>query len=934
VHYLHETIAGGLLPAATDPHVLALEADWERWLRALFPSYTSYADGVPVPFGEHHRRFWTWLWAIERGVRPDAFFGIWPRGGAKALAVGTPIPTPDGWTTMGVLRPGDMVFNHRGMPTRVDAVSGVYIRPCFRLRFADGASIVASDDHRWAVLTKLARHDLSDGGVDWALDSWPMRLTRSCAIPTCSAFVRKGVLCSAHVERHRRGVALDDRPVLPRAQRGRATRQAQILTSAVLAQSVLRYGPSGKQEHRLSIPLAQSLALPMADLPLAPYVLGVWLGDGHTKAARVTVGSEDREVMTRNLTEHMTIRVFERPDGVVTIALPGVHHVLRDLGVLGAKHIPAIYLRAGESQRRDLLRGLLDTDGTPGSHGRSAVFTSTNERLARGCAELARSLGYRAVVRESRASLYGRDWGPVWDVQLGGVRPDVFGLDRKAESVRERSAGALRWSGRMHYLAHVERVPDQPVQCITVDDPSGMFLAGEAMIPTHNSTSAEMGIVALGARGRRRYGWYVSGTEDQADAHLGNIADMLESRAMARFYPDMADRAIGKYGTSKGWRRNRLRTRAGFTVDALGLDKDVRGMKLEEQRPDFLVFDDIDAHDDTPAATDKKIAMITHKLLPAGAPDVAVLGIQNLVIEHGVFGRVIAGAADFLRRRVVSGPVPAVIDLAVERGADGYRIVGGTPTWAGQDLETVEEQINDWGLSAFLAEAQHEIEAPAGGMFDHLEFRHVHAEDLDPNQLLLTVVWVDPAVTDKDGSDAHGIQADSLGIDGTVYRRYSWERRSTPRETLKRALQKAVELGAAWVGVETDQGGDTWQDVYRNAWEELVREGTVPATAPRPAFREEKAGAGYGNKVHRAQQMLADYERGRIVHVLGTHVVLERALRRFPKSKPYDLVDASFWAWRDLQRYRGPVQNRVRELRYDNARVRLEETRTEGRVVW
>ncbi len=46
--------------------------------------------------------------------------------------------------------------------------------------------------------------------------------------------------------------------------------------------------------------------------------------------------------------------------------------------------------------------------------------------------------------------------------------------------------------------------------------------------------------------------------------------------------------------------------------------------------------------------------------------------------------------------------------------------------------------------------------------------------------------------------------------------------------------------------------------------------------------------------------MLVDYEHGMIVHVAGTHEVLERALRRFPRSKPYDLTDAAFWSWHDL----------------------------------
>ncbi len=46
--------------------------------------------------------------------------------------------------------------------------------------------------------------------------------------------------------------------------------------------------------------------------------------------------------------------------------------------------------------------------------------------------------------------------------------------------------------------------------------------------------------------------------------------------------------------------------------------------------------------------------------------------------------------------------------------------------------------------------------------------------------------------------------------------------------------------------------------------------------------------------------MLASYERGQIVHVRGTHTVLERALKRFGVRKPYDLADSAYWAWYDL----------------------------------
>jgi phage terminase large subunit-like protein len=155
------------------------------------------------------------------------------------------------------------------------------------------------------------------------------------------------------------------------------------------------------------------------------------------------------------------------------------------------------------------------------------------------------------------------------------------------------------------------------------------------------------------------------------------------------------------------------------------------------------------------------------------------------------------------------------------------------------------------------------------------------------------VVWVDPAVTNTDDSDSHGIQADGLGVNGKLYRLFSWEGRTSPEDAITRAILKAVELKAECVGIETDQGGDTWASTYREA----VRKADV---AHPPAFRSAKAGAGHGPKAHRQAQMVAAYERGVIIHVRGTHTVLERALRRFGVRKPYDLADAGYWAWYDL----------------------------------
>ncbi|MGB4802126.1 MAG: hypothetical protein WBV59_05700 [Anaerolineae bacterium] len=407
------------------------------------------------------------------------------------------------------------------------------------------------------------------------------------------------------------------------------------------------------------------------------------------------------------------------------------------------------------------------------------------------------------------------------------------------------------------------------------------------------STSAELAVVVMAARRARRYGLYVCETQDQADDHVQNVASLLESRQVELYYPRLAERAVSKYGSAKGWRRNRLRTASGFTVDAIGLDSAARGAKVDEHRPGFMILDDLDGELDSVPTVEKKITTLTKKLLPAGATDLAVLAVQNLVHGQSIFARLGDGRADFLADRTVSGPHPAIEGLTYEQRDGRYVITGGTATWAGQDLGRCQAIIADTGLTAFLSESQHEVTMQAGGMFSHLEFRHCVWDQVP--DLVRVVVWVDPAVTSTDDSDSQGIQADGLAPDGTIYRLWSWEQRTTPQDSLQRAIRKAVELGARAVGVETDQGGDTWQSVYREAVLALK----LPKTPP--GFRSVKAGAGYGPKVHRAGQMLADYEQGRIVHVTGTHQVLERALFRFPKVKPFDLVDAAFWSWNDLR---------------------------------
>lgn len=252
------------------------------------------------------------------------------------------------------------------------------------------------------------------------------------------------------------------------------------------------------------------------------------------------------------------------------------------------------------------------------------------------------------------------------------------------------------------------------------DIESGKRMEGLLMIISRffaKSTSMQMGLTSCGARGTRRYGWYVSNTQKQADDHVQTIGSLLGNSNLGDYYPEISRRKIGKHGNAAGWRRNRFWTEDGFVVDAIGLDTASRGVKLEEQRPDIMVFDDVDEQHESPHVTAKKAAIITNDIMPAGDPKTCVYAFsQNLIHKDGVFAQIEDGRLKILKNRRFFGIVPAVKNLEWERDEDGYGVItGGEPTWDYMDLEKLQEIVNDITIESFLVECQHEVDLPAPG---------------------------------------------------------------------------------------------------------------------------------------------------------------------------------------------------------------------------
>lgn len=338
----------------------------------------------------------------------------------KALALDTPIPTPKGWTTQGALIQGQSVFDENGKPCRVVSTTNVlHGRPCYRVHFENGESIVADAQHHWTVRRRSPgkRYDIRTVTTeDIANDS-----------PNAANFIKvNGPLTYTH----------------------------------------------------------------RSGLPLHPYLLGAWLGDGSTQGGAIHGHVQDEALLFRcvELYGAGEVRCF---DDQRIAFLPKLHPKLRAIDAAKkepmSKRIPRCYLEASYDDRLELLRGYMDTDGSVNNAGYGS-FCTVVEELRDQLVELINSLGYKTHTGWKQPMREGKPWGKV---VYGGCftvtdGQQVAWLQHKQHN--RVGSGPLYEQPRWTRIVKVERTNSVPVRCIQVSSPSGLYLAGRSMVPTHNST--------------------------------------------------------------------------------------------------------------------------------------------------------------------------------------------------------------------------------------------------------------------------------------------------------------------------------------------------------------------------------------------------------------------------------------------------------------
>jgi hypothetical protein len=434
-------------------------------------------------------------------------------GSGKRLRVSTRAPTPTGWATMGELAVGDWVFGSDGRPCRVVFLSDVEPKPdLYRIRFDDGQEVYADAEHQWLVSNFHDRSGARHPSRLAAIGNWHRAQRNAGALEALAGELGDQLIGTRElfglVAERLEGSpwatvaslrsALRDMGCPPEPGRGTTLRhrgkQAACYVASVALKSLAeRLRQQAGPEPGVEVPervvtttqmlaeglgtvrgcnfavrVPKPLALPDADLPVDPYVLGAWLADGSLGPGQ----PPGTDIGTLGTAQSRNIRCL----------LDGLWRA----GVLKDRHIPLGYLRASACQRLALLQGLMDAAGTISQSGRCELVLR-NERLAAGALELARSLGIKAAMSAGKAATTDASpdgpvpTGPSWRISFTTTQP-VFRLSRKAHRLPATAHEAQRWL----YITSIEPVEPEPARCIQVDSPDSTYLV-EGFVPTHNT---------------------------------------------------------------------------------------------------------------------------------------------------------------------------------------------------------------------------------------------------------------------------------------------------------------------------------------------------------------------------------------------------------------------------------------------------------------
>lgn len=265
----------------------------------------------------------------------------------------------------------------------------------------------------------------------------------------------------------------------------------------------LTWGEDKKRCHAIYRSPVEDFAGGDNGLLIDPYILGVWLGDGHSAATSFT--TEDHEIKTAliNYANSIgcTVEKYGDSGNAETLNITRsdyskpnpMRSALRELGVFRNKHIPQCYMTASRNVRLEILAGLMDTDGFLDNDGAGFDFVQKSERMARQVAWLARSVGCHATVREvTKTCCNNGVKGQYWRVTIGRNISQI-----PTRIARKQAFNAVQQRKNLHFgIKNVEPIGIGDYYGFVLDG-DHKFLGGDFTVLHNTGKTRSAGVTAL-----------------------------------------------------------------------------------------------------------------------------------------------------------------------------------------------------------------------------------------------------------------------------------------------------------------------------------------------------------------------------------------------------------------------------------------------------
>lgn len=331
----------------------------------------------------------------------------------KGLALDTPIFTTNGWKTIGEINIDDIIYDGKGIPTRIKNISNIHFNPCYKIIFDNNEEIIADHEHRWEI--SLLKH-------------------------------------TNKKEYYRENV---------------------VLTT----EEIYDYYTNGEKKLAIELNYIKNEKI---DLPIDPYILGLWLADGNRTCGTITCVNDNIWDGIGKRGYNTSINHNRKNDKACSKTIFNIRKHLIDLNLLSNKHIPDIYMLSDYDSRLDLLRGYMDGDGYYNKSRKRLCMTTTSIRQATDVRMLVTSLGYKCTIIPYKTKGFGK--GNIQAYQISfRIKENPF-LHRNIDYNID-----YKFKNNLNYIKSIEKIDTVPTQCLEVESESHTFLVGKSFIKTHNT---------------------------------------------------------------------------------------------------------------------------------------------------------------------------------------------------------------------------------------------------------------------------------------------------------------------------------------------------------------------------------------------------------------------------------------------------------------